>query len=264
MNLNVQHTEFNDFHRRSQIIRKKGGVFGELMPKDEDFSRALYTFDIGQNDLNGGHFVNMTTDQIKAIVPELIDQLTAPIKDIYDQGGRSFWIHNTGPFGCSPAALETFLITGGQIDEVECTIPYNEVAQLFNSKLKEAVVQLRKELPEAALTYVDVYTIKYDLISHAKKHGFQQPLTSCCGYGGKYKYSPYYGCGRKVTLHDIKVTVGSCKDPSVMLNWDGIHYTQAANKWIAERIISGLYSDPPIPLKMACHKELDINLVTPY
>lgn len=41
----------------------------------------------------------------------------------------------------------------------------------FNKQLKEAVVKLRADLPEAALTYVDIYAAKYALISDAKKQG---------------------------------------------------------------------------------------------
>ena len=42
------------------------------------------------------------------------------------------------------------------LDNAGCAIPHNEVAQFFNRELKAAVVQLRKELPLAAITYVDV------------------------------------------------------------------------------------------------------------
>lgn len=44
------------------------------MPKAEYFSRGLYTFDIGQNDLTAGYFLNMTTDQVRAYVPDVLDQ----------------------------------------------------------------------------------------------------------------------------------------------------------------------------------------------
>lgn len=101
------------------------------------------------------------------------------MKYIYDHGGRSFWIHNTGPAGCLPYVMDRVLITAGQIDKVGCAAPFNDVAQYFNLKLKEAVVQLRKHLPLAVLTYVDVYSVKYDLISHAKKYGMYVYSTSC-------------------------------------------------------------------------------------
>lgn len=57
-----------------------GGVFRDLMPKEEFFSRALYTFDIGQNDLTSGYFLNMTTPQVKAYIPDVLHQLSILIK----------------------------------------------------------------------------------------------------------------------------------------------------------------------------------------
>lgn len=67
--------------------------------------------------------------------------------------------------------LDRYPMSVAQMDEFGCAKPFNEVAQYFNRKLNEAVAQLRKELPETAIVYVDVYTVKYTLISHAQKYG---------------------------------------------------------------------------------------------
>lgn len=92
-------------------------------------------------------------------------------QNVYAQGGRSFWIHNTGPVGCLPYVMDRFLVTAAQVDKFGCASPFNEVAQFFNLKLKEAVRQLREDLPLAAITYVDIYSVKYSLISQANKLG---------------------------------------------------------------------------------------------
>ncbi|TQE10433.1 hypothetical protein C1H46_003888 [Malus baccata] len=52
------------------------------MPKAEDFSRALYTFDIGQNDLTSGLFLNMSITQVKAYVPDVLNQFNSIVKVI--------------------------------------------------------------------------------------------------------------------------------------------------------------------------------------
>jgi hypothetical protein len=84
--------------------------------------------------------------------------------------------------------------------------------------------------------------------------GFELPLVACCGYGGMYNYSNSAGCGATIIVNGTQITVGSCDDPSVRVVWDGIHYTEAANKFIFNQISTGAFSNPPIPLKMACHR----------
>ncbi|KAJ7945451.1 GDSL esterase/lipase [Quillaja saponaria] len=256
ISLNVQYNEFYEFRRRSQIVRNKGGIFEQLLPKEEDISRALYTFDIGQNDLTAGYFLNMSTDQVKALIPEVLLEFKNIVKWVYGQGGRSFWIHNTGPFGCLPYVLERIPVLAAEVDSAGCASPFNKVAQIFNHRLKEVVAQLRKELPLAAITYVDVYSVKYSLISQAKKHGFEQSLRACCGHGGRYNYNKKNGCGARITVHGKEIFLGkSCQNPSAYIIWDGVHYTQAANKWIFDRIVDGSFSDPPNPLKLACRRQ---------
>ncbi|XP_041010260.1 esterase-like [Juglans microcarpa x Juglans regia] len=250
--LDIQYSQFVQFKERSQIIRQQGGIYAHLMPKKDYFPKALYTFDIGQNDLGEGFFGNMTVEQVNASIPDILDKFSLNVKNIYKLGARSFWIHNTGPIGCLPYILANF--PSAQRDNHGCARPYNDVAQSFNHKLKKAIVQLRIDLPTAAITYVDVYSVKYSLYSEPQKYGFELPLVACCGYGGKYNYSSSVGCGGTVTVNGSKIFVGSCERPSVRVNWDGIHYTEAANKVVFSQISTGAFSDPPVPLKMACHQ----------
>ncbi|XWS63738.1 hypothetical protein CRYUN_Cryun06bG0127300 [Craigia yunnanensis] len=254
ISLDVQLVQFSDFHRRSQIFNKQG-IFDKLLPKEDYFSKALYTFDIGQNDLTAGYKLNLSTEQVKAYVPEVLRQFSDAVKRVYDQGGRAFWLHNTGPAGCLPYVLDRFLITAARVDKYGCGSPFNEVAQYFNQRLEDVVIQLRKQLPLAAITYVDVYSVKYTLISQAKKLGFELPLIACCGHGGKYNFNNSVRCGRKSTVNGKEILIAnSCQNPSVRVNWDGIHFTEAANKWIFEQIANGSFSNPPIPLKTTCQR----------
>ncbi|KAJ4966999.1 hypothetical protein NE237_018848 [Protea cynaroides] len=252
--LKVQCSQLQQFKDRSQKVRNQGNVYREILPKREYFSQALYTFDIGQNDLSAGFFGNLTVQEINAIIPDIISQFYTDVKSVYDEGGRSFWIHNTAPFGCLPYVLANLPVNASEYDDAGCIIPYNKVAEYFNQKLKEIVVELSKELSSAAITYVDMYAVKYRLISQAEKYGFEYPLVACCGHGGKYNYSSSVACGEITTINGTKIVVGSCANPSARVNWDGVHFTEAANKWIFEQIVDGNFSDPPVPLKMACHK----------
>ncbi|GAY41786.1 hypothetical protein CUMW_062130 [Citrus unshiu] len=266
--LDIQLSQFMLFKSRSQMIRQRGGIYASLMPEEEYFSQALYTFDIGQNDFTADLFADMPIEKIYASVPDVINSFAYNVKSIYNSGGRSFWIHNTGPLGCYAFVFLYSPSAPALKDSAGCVKPYNELAQYFNLKLKEAVVQLRKAFPSAAFTYVDVYSIKYSLFKEPEKYGtssvshttygFELPLVACCGYGGidKYNFSLNAVCGASGLVNGTKIVVdSSCDRPSARVSWDGVHFTEAANKFIFDQISTGDFSDPPIPPNMACHRE---------
>ncbi|OAY58266.1 esterase [Manihot esculenta] len=250
--LDVQFQQFVQFKNRTKLIRKQRGLFAKLMPKEEYFRNALYTFDIGQNDLEAGLLLNKSFEEVKASVPDILNRLSVNIKNISNLGGRSFWIHNTRPIGCLPYILMNF--PSAERDEAGCAKAFNEVAQHFNSRLKETIAQLRKEIPSAAFTYVDIYSVKYSLISQPQEYGFELPLVACCGYGGKYNNSKTARCGSPAIINGSQIILdSSCDRPWVRVSWDGVHYTEAANKFTFDQISTGAFSDPPIPLNFACH-----------
>lgn len=82
--------------------------------------------------------------------------------------------------------------------------------------------------------------------------GFENPFKICCGHHGK-GYDVW--CGNKARVNGSKLFGGSCKNPSRVISWDGVHYTEAANNWIAKQVVGGLLSDPPIAISRACHKD---------
>lgn len=74
----------------------------------------------------------------------------------------------------------------------------------------------------------------------------------CCGYEWEEKH---VWCGQKASINGSEVVAGSCEDPSIFISWDGVHYTDAANHWISERILSGSLSDrPEVPITHACYR----------
>lgn len=77
---------------------------------------------------------------------------------------------------------------------------------------------------------------------------------ACCGNGGKYNYDIHVICGETININGTKKVVRSCKKPSTRIIWDGTHYTEAANKIAFDQISIGTFTDPPIPLNMACYR----------
>ncbi|KAL9997840.1 putative alpha-L-fucosidase [Helianthus debilis subsp. tardiflorus] len=129
--------------------------------------------------------------------------------------------------------MDTQGITAAQVDKYGCVATINNVSQYFNKKLKEAIIQLRKDLHLAAITYVDVYSVKYSLIAQSKKLGFGNPFLVCCGHGGKYNFNIAMRCGWTKMVNGTKTVIAkSCEDPSSRIMWDGLHFTEVANRWI--------------------------------
>ncbi|XP_048230173.1 GDSL esterase/lipase At3g27950 isoform X4 [Ricinus communis] len=219
--------------------------FKSNLPRPADFPRALYTFDIGQNDLAYG-FQHTTEEQVIISIPDILSQFSQAVHRLYEEGARIFWVHNTSPIGCLPYSA-IYNSKPGNRDQNGCVKSQNEVAQEFNKQLKNTVLELTSRLLHSAFTYVDVYSAKYQLISTAKSQGFLDPMKFCCG--------SYYGyhidCGKKAIVNGT-IYGNPCKIPSKHISWDGIHYSQAANQWVADKILNGSHSYPSFSVEEAC------------
>ncbi|KAK9191799.1 hypothetical protein WN943_020414 [Citrus x changshan-huyou] len=249
LSLNIQLSQFEQLKERSMELynQAKTSQIKSNLPRPEDFSKVLYTLDSGQNDLQFW-LESMREEQVKASIPNIIDHFALAIEKLYQEGARKFWIHNTGPIGCLPSMVIKYPPKPGNADQNGCIRPFNEVAQEFNKQLKDRVSRLRAQLHDAVLIYVDIYSAKYTLITEAKKHGFVSPFEYCCGNWREHDAK----CWEKVIVNGTKVGAAICNDPSKYISWDGIHYTEAANHWIANRIMDGSFSDPPGSIPNAC------------
>ncbi|XP_060195993.1 GDSL esterase/lipase At5g14450 [Lycium barbarum] len=248
--LDVQIVHFHRFKSRTEELYRQEK---NKLPRPREFSHSLYTIDIGQTDLAVG-FRQMSNIQLRAAIPDIINHFSAAVTRLYQQGARAFWIHNIRPIGCLPTA--TLYLRNpkpGVLDNYGCLKSHNNLALEFNRQLKARIGTLRAELGHAAITYVDVYAAKYELISNAKSQGFMEPQKICCGV---HEGNAHVWCGQKGIVRGAEVFGGACANPSGYISWDGVHYSQAANHWIANHILNGSFSDPPIPITHACHKRL--------
>uniref|UniRef100_A0A7N0VLY4 GDSL esterase/lipase n=1 Tax=Kalanchoe fedtschenkoi TaxID=63787 RepID=A0A7N0VLY4_KALFE len=251
--LNLQIQQFEGFKSRITELYQTGNSLGMEghFPSPEDFSKALYTIDIGQNDLSTA-VLSMTEDKARASISNIIDHFGSNIEELYKLGARTFWIHNTGPLGCLPYYFVDYPPNPGALDAVGCIRSHNELVQAFNSQLKDRIILLRSQLRDAVLTYVDIYTAKYTLIKTASTHGFGDPLGFCCKY---HEGSPR-GCWETRLVNGTDINPSSCSDPSKYISWDSAHYTDAASKWVSDRILSGSLSDPQVPISQACRRNI--------
>lgn len=246
----IQVNQFLRFKARVLELLAKGKKFSKYLPTEDFFSKGLYMFDIGQNDLAGA-FYSKTLDQILASIPTILVEFETGLKKLYDQGGRNFWIHNTGPLGCLTQNVAKFGTDPSRLDERGCVSSHNEAAKLFNLQLHALTKKLQGQYADANFVYVDIFSIKYELISNYSRYGFEQPIMACCGYGGPpLNYDSQITCGQTKTLNGTSVTAKGCSDSTDYVSWDGIHYTEAANQFASSKILTGKYSDPPFSDKM--------------
>ncbi|KAH7836111.1 hypothetical protein Vadar_032832 [Vaccinium darrowii] len=240
--LNVQVMQFLRFKARSLQLAAAG--FGNMI-SDEEFRNALYMIDIGQNDLADSFSKNLSYVQVIKRIPSVTMEIKNAVKAMYDQGGRKFWVHNTGPLGCLPQKLSIVRRSPNDLDPVGCLSSYNAAARVFNEALRRLCVEMSSEMKDATIVHVDIYSIKYDLIANSTKYGFSSPLMACCGYGGPpYNYNIKVPCGQTGSQ--------ACIKGSEFVSWDGIHYTEAANTIIASKIRSMAYSTPHTPFDFFC------------
>ncbi|CAO2829343.1 unnamed protein product, partial [Amaranthus hypochondriacus] len=181
-------------------------------------------------------------------IPELMNQFGLAIKKLHEQGARTFWIHNTGPIGCLPYLVIKHPPKPENVDEAGCLKSYNEVAKEFNKQLKNKITELQTQLHTSLLVYVDIYSAKYSLISKSMEYGFVDPLGYCC----KHANNSRLHCWNKETVNKTAVYATPCSKPWEYISWDSIHYTEAANRWVANRVLDGSFSDPPVPLQRLC------------
>ncbi|XP_023545470.1 GDSL esterase/lipase At1g54790-like isoform X2 [Cucurbita pepo subsp. pepo] len=243
----VQLNQFLHFKDRVLRLRAKGNKkVNKLLPVEKSFKKGVYMFDIGQNDLTAAFYSKTPLDQA---IPTILTEFQTGLQRLYENGARHFWIHNTGPLGCLAQNIATFGTDPSKLDEFGCLISHNQAANLFNSQLHALCKTLQSQYVDATVTYIDIYAIKFNLVANYSQLGFEQPIMTCCGYGGPpLNYDNRITCGLTKTLDGKVVTAKGCNDSSKYVNWDGTHYTEAANEYVSSQILTEKYSDPPFSL----------------
>ncbi|XP_010559175.1 PREDICTED: GDSL esterase/lipase At3g62280-like [Tarenaya hassleriana] len=237
--LSIQIRQFIRFRNRSLELHSSGRQ--DLMGEN-GFRNALYMIDIGQNDLLLALYdSNLTYTPVVQKIPSMLLEIKKAVQSVYLYGGRKFWIHNTGPMGCAPKELALHPHNESDLDPIGCIRVHNDVAKAFNAGLRRLFKEVRSQFKDATFVHVDIYSIKYRLFSNYKKYGFEDPFMACCGYGGRPN-----NYDRRATCGQPGSTI--CRDVTKSIVWDGVHYSDAANRAVASAVLSNRYSTPHIPL----------------
>lgn len=166
---------------------------------------------------------------------------------LYQQGARRIAILGLPPIGCVPSQRT---IAGG-IGR-KCDPTRNRAAQLFNSKLKEEIIQLQKELKCQRIGYVDIYDVLQDMITNPCKYGAPNfshnfachcarthmwcdwclaATCKCASLVAGFDVSAKGCCGTgefEVSILCNRVTATTCPDDRKYVFWDSFHPTERA------------------------------------
>ncbi|KAL0680242.1 hypothetical protein Bca4012_008223 [Brassica carinata] len=218
-------TQLNSF---KNVVRSLKSALGDAEAKTI-FSRAVYLFNIGGNDLvyplvaNSSLFQSNTKEKF---VDFVIGNTTSVVEEVYKIGGRKFGFLNIGAYECAPviSILDTTNIGS-------CSKPLAELIYLYNKKFPDALRRLQRELSGFRYAFHDYHTSLLERINNPSKYGFKEGKMGCCGSG------PLRGintCGNQMGK-----SYELCENVTDYLFFDASHLTEKAHRQITELIWSG-------------------------
>eukprot|EP01018_Ginkgo_biloba_P002406 Gb_15494 [translate_table: standard] len=253
ISLTVQVNQFKIFKQQVfQTIQTRGAQ--SFLPTSDSFKNGIYIVDIGGNDFSHGYLnLNLNPAQIKqTVLPKVASSIAGSVEELYNEGARTILVKDVGPQGCQPFWLTFFPHSSNDFDKYGCSISYNDAVKFYNRLLRAQVWNLRSKLKDANIVYVNTYDIIYDFIANPSKYGFTATTTACCGVGGKHNYTNSVQCGSTGIIDGKTVKASPCSNPAAYVNWDGIHWTDAANRLITKQILGGKFFEPAFSIGSLC------------
>ncbi|XP_043709155.1 GDSL esterase/lipase At4g01130 [Telopea speciosissima] len=253
--LAIQLNQMKEFKVRVDELYSTDAPVSVHLPSPDVFGKSLYTFYIGQNDFTS-NLAAIGIEGVKHYLPQVTTQIAGTIQELYELGGRTFFVLNLAPIGCYPAFIVELPHNSSDLDMYGCMVSYNNAVSDYNNMLRDTLRQTREALPNASIVYVDIHSIMLELFRHPTLHGLMYGTKACCGYGGgAYNFNPKVYCGNRKEINGSIATASACDDPHNYVSWDGIHATDATNKLVTWAILNGSYFEPPFPIYEICDLE---------
>ncbi|XP_012089444.1 acetylajmalan esterase-like [Jatropha curcas] len=190
--------------------------------------------EIGSSDYNYALFQGKTVEEVKAMVPDVVQAISNAIKRVIEYGARRVLVPGHFPIGCLPIYLTGFKTNDTTAyDEFQCLKKFNNLSIYHNQVLQQTIEGLKKEYSNISIEYGDYYGSYQWILTHASSLGYVKSLQkACCGVGGDYNFNPQKMCGAR--------DVTACAEPQKFISWDGINLTQEAYKHIAIKLIQDM------------------------
>ncbi|KAF5192451.1 GDSL esterase/lipase [Thalictrum thalictroides] len=185
---------------------------------------SLYLISAGSSDFLQNYYINpflnrrYTPDQFSNL---LIQSFVTFVQNLYGLGARRIGVTSLPPLGCLPAAITLF-----GSDTNECVPRLNQAAMSFNNKLNSTAQILKSRLSGLKILVFDIYQPLYDLATKPSDNGFTEARKACCGTG---IIETSFLCNSR--------SIGTCKNASEYVFWDGFHPSEAANKIISDDLL---------------------------
>ncbi|KAK9714528.1 hypothetical protein RND81_06G101300 [Saponaria officinalis] len=188
----------------------------------EKLSRSLVLIEKGGNDYNYAMLQGKPMDQVRDMVPQVVDTIKSAAKQVIGFGATRVYIPGNFPIGCLPIYKATF---GNYctLDKMDCLDGLNDFARFHNAYIKKAINDLQKD----------------SILKNVEPLGFDvsNKFKACCGSSdNEYNFDLTRTCGSQG--YEV------CADPNKYISWDGIHMTQQAYKrmsqWLLQRLIRQL------------------------
>ena len=165
--------------------------------------RALITLgEIGGNDYNYAFFEGKQIDEVKNLVPLVVQKITDTAKvslffisvhykykqlehkiesficvhddddqELIEIGAKHMVVPGNFPIGCMPSYLSAFGRNTDDFDNLNCLKNFNSFAMIHNEQLQASLAQLREKYPHVQIMYADYFHAFLHLLEKAPLHG---------------------------------------------------------------------------------------------
>ncbi|KAG8659040.1 GDSL esterase/lipase At5g08460 [Manihot esculenta] len=200
-------------------------------------SNSVFYISIGINDYIHYYLRNVSNVQ-NLYLPWSFSQFLASIvrqeiKNLYNMSVRKVVVMGLAPIGCAPHYLWRHNSKNG-----ECITEINDMIMEYNFFMRYMIEELGQELPDAKLTFCDLYEGAMNIIKNHDRYGFNVTTNACCGLG---KYKGWIMC--------IAPEM-ACSNASNHIWWDQYHPTDAVNAILADNVWNGLHTKMCYPMNL--------------
>ncbi|TXG56154.1 hypothetical protein EZV62_017467 [Acer yangbiense] len=220
---------FNKFLQEKECNKMTGGAC------KSDMENSLFWIGgMGRNDyartLGAG-----STFQIPRLKEMTVAYISKFLQTLTESGAKYIVVQGLPPVGCCP--LELFLTKSTDRDNMGCASLINGIIKTHNELLQKMLANFQKKNTHCTVVYADYWNAYKTILENHNKFNFEEPFKACCGAGGgALNFNSKSTCGTSGT--------SACKDPSRYISWDGVHFTEAMHRTIADLFLNQGFCKP--------------------